>query len=151
MGDFHSYEAVPAAAGAGKASMDASERARWRRDALEKLRRLAALEPNWDSYGACPISGAVVMVVEDLLDVVALPKAPEPAVVPTPEGGVQLEWHIRGLDLEVEVAPSATGTLLVSLDDEWARETVDESLLPGAAMFYEILRRLVARSEMREP
>jgi hypothetical protein len=131
--------------------MDASDRARWRRGALARLARIAALENDWDSYGARPISGAVVALVEHLLEVSAQPKVPEPAVVPTPDGGVQLEWHIRGLDLEVAVAPSAAGALLVSLEDEWAHEVTEETLLPGSAQFFDLLHRLVARSEMREP
>ncbi|HEY3241769.1 MAG TPA: hypothetical protein VGM03_00330 [Phycisphaerae bacterium] len=28
--------------------------------------------------------------------------APAPAVVPTSRGGLQLEWHTRGIDLEIE-------------------------------------------------
>jgi hypothetical protein len=27
---------------------------------------------------------------------------PEPQIVPTPSGGVQMEWHTRGIDLEIE-------------------------------------------------
>ena len=31
---------------------------------------------------------------------------PPPTVVPTPEGGIQVEWHRNGVDLEIESAPS---------------------------------------------
>ena len=151
MGGFSSFEPEAAIAAISKASMDVSDRARWQKGALAKLDHIAALETDWDSYGARPISSTVVAFVESLLELVAQPKVPEPAVVPTPDGGVQLEWHIRGLDLEVEVAPSATGALLVSLEDEWAHEAMDETLLPGSAQFFDLLHRLVARSEMREP
>ncbi len=31
-------------------------------------------------------------------------ETPRPSVVPTSHGGIQLEWHTRGIDLEVGVA-----------------------------------------------
>jgi hypothetical protein len=31
--------------------------------------------------------------------------APIPDIVPTPTGGLQLEWHTAGIDLEVEIGP----------------------------------------------
>ena len=31
------------------------------------------------------------------------PGTPQPAVVPTVKGGVQLEWHACGIDLEIEI------------------------------------------------
>ena len=32
---------------------------------------------------------------------------PAPLIIPTNRGGVQLEWHTRGIDLEVEAKPAA--------------------------------------------
>ena len=28
---------------------------------------------------------------------------PSPSIVPTSRGGVQIEWHVKGIDLEIEV------------------------------------------------
>ena len=36
---------------------------------------------------------------------------PRPAVVPTVKGGVQLEWHANGLDLEIEISPDSGGSI----------------------------------------
>ena len=33
-------------------------------------------------------------------------RVPPPTVVPTSEGGIQVEWHRNGVDLEIESAPS---------------------------------------------
>jgi hypothetical protein len=130
--------------------MDACDQARWQQGAVAKLQRIAALEDNWDTYGSRPIPPTVVARMLDVLDVVAFPRMPEPAVVPTPEGGIQLEWHIRNLDLEVEVSPRESA-LIVSLDDQDADEALEETLLPGSYRFSQVLQRLVARSESTEP
>ena len=41
-----------------------------------------------------------------LLAATMRPATPAPIVVPTVRGGLQLEWHQRDVDLEVEVPPS---------------------------------------------
>jgi len=57
---------------------------------------------------------------------------PVPSVCPTNRGGVQVEWHERGIDLEIETLSAYT--LGVSFEDsltgtEWDRE-VDADLSP---------------------
>jgi hypothetical protein len=42
------------------------------------------------------------------------PAAGLPQIVPTVHGGIQLEWHRGGVDLEIEVA--ATGEVLVDYE-----------------------------------
>ena len=44
----------------------------------------------------------IVKLLIDILD----SRAPPPSVVPTWEGGLQVEWHRNGVDLEIEVTPS---------------------------------------------
>jgi hypothetical protein len=62
-----------------------------------------SLPPNWDSYGAPRVAPACVAaalrwLVETLRD-----DTPTPSIVPTSRGGVQIEWHTRGIDMEIEV------------------------------------------------
>jgi len=67
------------------------------------LEDLEALKPNWDSYGAAAIDPACIVrarEVEQLLD--SFTMGP-PSIVPTSSGGVQLEWHKHGLDLEFTI------------------------------------------------
>lgn len=67
------------------------------------LQALLKLPANWDSYGARPIRAEIVGEVADLLRKIVQPGTPQPAVVPTVQGGVQLEWHTCGIDLEIEI------------------------------------------------
>jgi len=60
---------------------------------LERLHELATLESNWDGYGAKRITDA------------ALAQADSLEVVPQSDGGVQLELHRAGDDLEISIGP----------------------------------------------
>lgn len=78
----------------------------------EKLDYLLTLPANWDSYDADPISERIVTDVRKF--VAKLPAdVPVPLVVPTHDGGVQLEWNYScrkyGLDLEFEFVPHRPG------------------------------------------
>ena len=84
--------------------------------AFERLEELAGLGPNWDSYGAAPISADAIAGAQRLLAAVAM-EADNPAgdgvrpyvVVPVANGGVQIEW--RGPDAGIEVAIGPDGDL----------------------------------------
>ena len=58
--------------------------------------RLLALKPNWDSYGAPRISREAISTIEHF------------ATVPCPDGGIQLEIHRDGFDIEIVVGPDGT-------------------------------------------
>jgi hypothetical protein len=62
---------------------------------------LLTLPSDWNSYGAGPIDQDIVLdamgYVNDLLG----PASPAPRVAPLSSGGLQLEWHRKGIDLEV--------------------------------------------------
>jgi len=74
----------------------------WLPQTESALQELLELPANWDSYGARPIRAEVVAEAVDLLHKIVQPGTPQPAVVPTARGGLQLEWHIGGIDLEIE-------------------------------------------------
>lgn len=69
-------------------------------DALDRALRYAAGEPEWsqieDATLECAVAGIVRVLDHDTA---------APSVTPTPEGGLQFEWHEGGWDLEVEVVP----------------------------------------------
>lgn len=67
--------------------------------ALNRASELLALRDNWDSYGSRAIPHAAVDGALRLRAAVAT----EPIMVPTNGGGVQLEWHNRGFDVELEL------------------------------------------------
>jgi hypothetical protein len=75
----------------------------WLPQAGKALDELLALPPDWDSYGARAIQPDIVRAARRLLSDVARPDTPQPTLVPTVQGGVQLEWHVRGVDVEIEL------------------------------------------------
>ncbi len=64
--------------------------------------RLLALKENWDSYGAPIISKIAVDAALQLRNVLAA----VPSFVPMSNGGVQVEWHSLGFDVELEIQPN---------------------------------------------
>jgi hypothetical protein len=75
----------------------------WLPQTEEALRKLLSLPQNWNSYGARPIQPQNVDSAVQLLHQLAGQNTPQPIVVPTVRGGVQLEWHTDGIDLEIEI------------------------------------------------
>ena len=68
----------------------------------ERLAHLARLPAGWNSYKAVAISEDAIAAARELL--ARFPEGtPIPCVVPTVRGGVQLEWHAGGVDIEVYV------------------------------------------------
>lgn len=100
----------------------------WLRPIIDRFNEFLRLPENWDSYGASRIGLQPVAAAMELLAQVMTPKTPRPSVVPTTEGGVQLEWHIRGVDLEVEIDPSGRpyANFVDEGDDtEWEADLTD--------------------------
>jgi len=93
------------------------DKPKWLDAAIQHLTRLLALPPNWDSHEGHPVE--IVSTVKTIRVLVEVMRAetPIPAFVPTSAGGIQLEWHRAGIDLELEITPS--GRVNVSYDDQW--------------------------------
>lgn len=79
------------------------------------INSLLTLEEDWDSYGASPVKLEFASTAIDLLQSVMHPNTPPPAIVPTAIGGIQIEWHTNGMDLEIEV--ESTSRINVWFDD----------------------------------
>ncbi len=77
-----------------------------------QLKRVAALEANWDAQGAHPVKSAIVEAARELLS--SLPRemknngTPIPAVVPMRKGNLQFEWHAGPRTLELEIETPST-------------------------------------------
>ncbi len=99
----------------------------WRPTVVAKLAELAQLKAGWNSYRAAPISPEAIQRALALLDATMSEGTPAPSVVPLSTGGVQIEWHVAGFDLEVEV-PSPPGQIEVCASefgaDSWLLRTV---------------------------
>ena len=86
-----------------KTTMDEGNPPAWRANAVARLEQLVQLTPNWDSYGGKPVTARIAGVALVILDSVMRDTTPTPSIVPTSAGRVQLEWHTKDIDLEVEV------------------------------------------------
>src|SRR5271166_6000708 len=62
---------------------------------------LLPLPTDWDSYGAGAIDQNIVRHAMTFASGLLGTTSPAPRVVPLSSGGVQLEWHRQGIDLEV--------------------------------------------------
>ena len=104
----------------------------WFKGVLDRLEHLLSLPANWDSFGAQAVEVRKVAHALRFLSEVMTDETPSPEIVPTPDGGLQFEWHKGRIDLEVEVV-SATRIMAGFEDLEtgevWERE-VSQNLRP---------------------
>ena len=101
----------------------------WLDPTVESLVELLRLAPGWDSYGARAVDPMHVDAALRLLSLIMQDHTPKPSVVPTNRGGIQLEWHVQGIDLEVETL--TPHRFLVSIeepatDTEWEGELISD-------------------------
>lgn len=92
----------------------------WLYTVLGRIQHLMGLRPNWDSYGSRPIEPNSVNYALEFLRTSMPQEGKAPQIVPTSKGGLQLEWHANGIDLEVEVDPA--GNVMLSFDNDGRSE-----------------------------
>lgn len=91
--------------------------ASWLADTLRKFVQLRDLRPDWDSHGGRPVDPATLgRALEIMLEIVPA-SAPPPHVVPSPAGGVQVEWHRPAADVELEFKVDGTASFYVETDE----------------------------------
>lgn len=69
--------------------------------AKEQLDAFMRLEPGWDQYQGKALNRPSRDMAEWFIE--AHSYLGEPKCVPCPNGGVQLEWHNNGVDIEIYV------------------------------------------------
>ncbi len=76
----------------------------FKRRTQECLDKLAALPPNWDSYGAPQIRPSIIRAAHSLIKRLPVDFTKCPCVVPVSSGTLQFEWDVgcRSLELELE-------------------------------------------------
>ncbi len=80
----------------------------WLDQVVERINALALLEEGWDGEQARPLAREAALAVLNALVEVMWQDSPAPSVVPMYDGGLQLEWHAPGLDIELISAPDGT-------------------------------------------
>jgi hypothetical protein len=80
-----------------------NSRPAWANDALQKLGALMELPAGWDGHRGNLITSVAVTYTFNILGRIMQPGVPLPSITPLSYGGVQLEWHRKGWDVEIEV------------------------------------------------
>jgi len=91
---------------------------------------LLELPHGWNSYSAKQIRKENVNAAVDLLRRIMGPGTPPPTIVPTVAGGVQLEWHTKGINLEIAIeSASEINFFAEDVRKNEVSEEIDESAL----------------------
>jgi hypothetical protein len=115
----------------------------WRREAIGRLDELVRLEPNWNSYGARIVPARLADTTLQILESLMRETTPQPSIVPTPAGHIQLEWHTKGIDLEVEIASPIL--LRVAFEDDQTGEEWEQDLNVDLRRLDEVVSTLSQR------
>lgn len=97
----------------------------WFMPILNQVCNLGQLSRDWNSYGARAIDPKTAALAVNVLLEVLSESDPFPSVVPTSRGGVLLEWHDGGVDLEVDVR--SPWSLQVSYEDGTKVEEIEHA------------------------
>lgn len=68
-----------------------------------ELNELLGLSEGWDGRRARPVTVAAIQGTIDVLAALMNETSAPPQLFPLPDGGLQLEWHVGGNDVEVEI------------------------------------------------
>ncbi len=115
----------------------------WLDQVMARISRLLDLPSNWDSHNARPVDVDSVRTALQTLSRTMRPDTPSPQIIPTPRGTIQLEWHLRGIDLEVEALPS--GLLHISCEDGESGEIVEDLMTLGLTQMTRALAKISER------
>jgi len=108
-------------------------------DIVSRIQSAVDKPENWDSYGARQINIYPILKGLQVLSRIMQYNIPIPIVFPTTKGGIQFEWHMSHMDLEVEITPN--GHVIACHEDfdkdfEWELDVTqdDTPLLQAAGM-----------------
>jgi hypothetical protein len=81
----------------------------WQSKAAQRLADLLRLPTGWDGHLGRPVSPPIADYAFQLLQRLMLrPGLPVPSITPLAYGGIMLEWHRLGWDVEIEIdAPTS--------------------------------------------
>jgi hypothetical protein len=117
--------------------------AAWFNTTVAGVFRALALRRGWDTYNARPVAYASVQDALSFLAQTIEPTTAPPAVVPLADGGVQMEWHQGGLDVEIAFSPNEEPEMYVA-DHETGTEWDLNPLSPQFDEVRPLLTRLHA-------
>jgi len=120
----------------------------WLRAVEKRVNVLLNLPSNWDGDGAARIAFECVMAAFGLVLTNVTHETPAPHFIPTSQGGVQVEWHLSGTDLELIFDPAVPARYYYSGRDgiEIEGAVGDEPSLVRA-----LIRALPPRNDIAQP
>lgn len=105
--------------------------ARWLEPSVDGIFHALSLPGGWDSYDARPIAHSTAQNALTFLARFFDHETVPPVVVPLADGGVQLEWHRGGLDVEIMFSPDDQTEVYVAnheTGEEWSIEATSAAL-----------------------
>lgn len=75
----------------------------WIHELRERFNELTSLPRGWDGYNGKPVSFSCAQFAANLIERLCVENVPAPQLVPGADGTLQLEWHLNGFDVEVDV------------------------------------------------
>lgn len=85
---------------------------------IEMLSPILKLADNWDGRGARQVSQDSIKRALETVLMVRIASPEIPYFVPTSAGGIQLEWHLRNLDIEIELTSNGRFDFFLEKGDE---------------------------------
>lgn len=112
----------------------------WFAPVLQGFASLVTLSDNWDGERARKIDSATINRALIALEELLPRDAPAPSIVPVPNAGLQIEWHRKGKDLEIEFNPA--GSVTYYYFDSDSEEEREGRVGPQFATVREYLKRI---------
>jgi hypothetical protein len=75
----------------------------WIAELNERFNELVSLPYGWDGYSGVPVKFDCATFAANLLERLYFDAVPAPQLVPGSDGSVQIEWHLNGYDIELDV------------------------------------------------
>lgn len=110
---------------------------------FRRLEELAELSSDWDGYGAQQLDRFALQRALDLVSWVLDRGLPVPQVFPLANGGIQVEWSVESLELDLELEPGGRSAVFVG-DDRAFDQQFDGELPADLNRFQLALQRLAA-------
>ena len=104
----------------------AEEAGHWQQDAYGRLVHLMSLNRGWDGSESPAVRPEIATFAWSALASVMVPSTPVPFIAPVSGGGLQLEWHSGGLDIELYIPQPSRAELYIEYGD--GRDRVERDL-----------------------
>ena len=105
-GEHRVVELVVALPGRPRFDVTFSQPPVWLNHVSHRLNELASMTGSWDGRGAQSLATDALLMLLHALQRTLNSSTPEPQFVLSPDGGLQVEWHQGGWDIEIEARPN---------------------------------------------